>query len=120
MERSAEDDQDGADIQQFLNGFDYEEEEEERERVREEEERDEKRRVGGGGGNKGDKNKTKRAESNQKESSAFIRQGCYAALNEICLSELRTLLSHLFCEIAPLTADSTGIDSDLSVWISHW
>lgn len=130
MERSAEDDQDGADIEQFLNGFDYDDEEEERERVREEQQKERGYGFGygGGGGRRGGGNAVEKAEKaekmrttqlNQTQSSSFIRQGCYAALNEICLSELRTLLTNLFCEIAPLTAHS-GIDGDLSVWINHW
>ena len=56
---------------------------------------------------------------NRTASSSFIRSGCYAALEEICISELSSCLCILFSDAAPLSPQSTGIDNDLSVWITH-
>ena len=56
---------------------------------------------------------------NRTASSSFIRSGCYAALEEICLSELLSCLYMIFSDGAPLSPQSTGIDNDLSVWITH-
>ena len=96
-----QDNEDGADIQEFLNGFDYYEEDEEEGRVIQTE-------------------NSNNSYDRKTVTSTFVRSGCYAALEEICVSELLSLLSSLFYEIAPLSNQSTGVDSDLSVWITHW
>lgn len=92
MEPVVDEDQEGSDVEQFLNGFDYYEEQ---------------------------APSISLTEFNDSRAK-FIRSGCFAALEEICMSELSACLSMLFVDAAPLLLQSAGVNSDLSVWITHW
>ena len=86
-------DDEGMDVEDFLDGFDFQEE-------------------------MLMSNKKPSKFDENFESSPFVTQGYLAALEKICITELLSSLS-LDCDIPQLSRGPASIDSDLSAWITY-
>ena len=86
-------DDEGMDVEDFLNGFDYQEE------------------------MLMTNKETPKFDKNF-ESSLFLTEGYLAALEKICITELLSCLSS-DCDMPQLSRGPASIDSDLSAWITY-